>query len=31
VLAELRKDGLLTDSTETGSSRRAALRGHLCS
>ena len=29
VLTELRKDGLLTDSTETWSSRHAALRGHM--
>ena len=31
VLTELRKDGLLTDSTESWSSRHAALRGHMSS
>jgi len=29
VLTELRKDGLLTDSTETWSSRHTALRGRM--
>jgi hypothetical protein len=31
VLTELRKDGLLTDSTETWSCRHVAPRGQICS